>query len=241
MFKNIICAVLVLSSLMLGYAQNKKSDNSAIDYSQKESKYREGASKSKNRSEDLYNLGNSIYKQEAYDESKDFYINAIEKSVDKSERHKAFHNLGNVLMKEKNYSGAVEAYKNALRNNPKDQQTRYNLALAKEMLDKNPPPDNQNDKNNQNQNQNNQNQNNQNQNQDNNNAGNDESENQSPDQGENQKDTNPYNQQKGMSKQHIENMLKAVENQEKGTQKKVKNKQELEEKDGQRRQTDKDW
>jgi hypothetical protein len=42
-------------------------------------------------------------------------------------------------MKEKNYSAAVEAYKNALRNNPKDEETRYNFALAKKMLKNNPP------------------------------------------------------------------------------------------------------
>jgi tetratricopeptide (TPR) repeat protein len=51
----------------------------------------------------------------------------------------AYHNLGNIFMKEKNYQEAVEAYKNALRNNPADEQTRYNYALAKEMLKKNPP------------------------------------------------------------------------------------------------------
>lgn len=43
-------------------------------------------------------------------------------------------------MNEKKYTEAVEAYKNALRNNPNDDETRYNLALAKDMLDKNPPP-----------------------------------------------------------------------------------------------------
>ena len=30
---------------------------------------------------------------------------------------------------------AVESYKNALRNNPKDEETRYNYALAKELLE----------------------------------------------------------------------------------------------------------
>ncbi|KAF5410701.1 MAG: hypothetical protein C5S43_04410 [Candidatus Methanocomedens sp.] len=38
-------------------------------------------------------------------------------------------------MNEKKYQEAVEAYKNALRSNPKDEETRYNLALAKEMLE----------------------------------------------------------------------------------------------------------
>src|SRR5690606_11598804 len=61
-------------------------------------------------------------------------------ATEKSEKHKAFHNLGNTYMNEKKYTEAVDAYKNALRNNPNDDETRYNLALAKDMLEKNPPP-----------------------------------------------------------------------------------------------------
>ena len=41
-----------------------------------------------------------------------------------------------VGMKQKDYAKAVEAYKNALRNNPEDEETRYNYALAKELLEK---------------------------------------------------------------------------------------------------------
>jgi hypothetical protein len=42
-------------------------------------------------------------------------------------------------MQDKNYKSAVDAYKNALKSNPKDEKTRYNLALAKKMLEKYPP------------------------------------------------------------------------------------------------------
>jgi hypothetical protein len=51
-------------------------------------------------------------------------------------------------MKEKNYQGAVAIYKEALINNPSDEETRYNYALAKKMLKDNPPPkdDKKNDK-----------------------------------------------------------------------------------------------
>ena len=51
-------------------------------------------------------------------------------------KHQAFHNMGNVFMKQKDYAKAVETYKNALRNNPQDEETRYNYALAKELLEK---------------------------------------------------------------------------------------------------------
>jgi len=40
-------------------------------------------------------------------------------------------------MKEKAIWKAVKGYKQALRNDPTDEETRYNLALAQEMLKKN--------------------------------------------------------------------------------------------------------
>ena len=46
-------------------------------------------------------------------------------------------------MKKKEYQKAVEAYKNALRNNPSDDETRYNYALAKELLNNEKPPEEQ--------------------------------------------------------------------------------------------------
>ena len=78
-----------------------------------------------------YNLGNSIYRQNQPSEAKYKFLNAIETAKTKEEKHKAFHNLGNAFMLEENYSAAAEAYKNALRNNPYDEETRYNYALAK--------------------------------------------------------------------------------------------------------------
>ena len=36
------------------------------------------------------------------------------------------------------YDKAIEAYKNALRDNPNDNETRYNLALCKKLLKKQP-------------------------------------------------------------------------------------------------------
>ena len=86
-----------------------------------------------------YNLGNAYYNKNKINEAKLRYKQAASVATSKKEKHKAFHNLGNVFMNEKKYQEAVEAYKNALRNNPTDDETRYNLALAKDMLEKNPP------------------------------------------------------------------------------------------------------
>lgn len=80
--------------------------------------------------------------------------------MSKRDRGDAMHNMGNAQMKQENYEGAVESYKEALRNNPNDEETRYNLseAVRKVKEKRNPPPkqNNQEDQKNQDQNQGNQ-------------------------------------------------------------------------------------
>ena len=44
-----------------------------------------------------------------------------------------YHNIGIIFHSQKDYAKAIEAYKSSLRNNPKDNETRYNLALAQKM------------------------------------------------------------------------------------------------------------
>jgi Ca-activated chloride channel family protein len=53
---------------------------------------------------------------------------------DKDTLHKALHNLGNCRLMQKNYQGAVDAYKKSLKVDPKDEDTRYNLAYALKKL-----------------------------------------------------------------------------------------------------------
>jgi tetratricopeptide (TPR) repeat protein len=108
-------------------------------YADAEAYFRISQSKNPKKSIASYNLGNSIYRQNQAGESKYQFAKAIKTAKTRSEKHSAFHNLGNALMQEKDYSNAVEAYKNALRNNPADEETRYNYALAKEYLKNNPP------------------------------------------------------------------------------------------------------
>ncbi len=92
-----------------------------------------------------YNLGTAYYGKSKNAEAMRRFKQAASVATEKPEKHKAFHNLGNTYMNEKKYTEAVEAYKNALRNDPTDDETRYNLALAKDMLEKNPPPPENND------------------------------------------------------------------------------------------------
>jgi Ca-activated chloride channel family protein len=49
---------------------------------------------------------------------------------DKDTLHKALHNLGNCRLQQKNYQAAIDAYKKSLKIDPRDEETRYNLAYA---------------------------------------------------------------------------------------------------------------
>lgn len=95
-----------------------------------------------------YNLGNALYQQKRYQESITHFNKSAEIATTKAEKHSAFHNAGNAYLEEKEYDKAIESFKNALRNNPKDEATRYNLAYAKKMLEKNKQKDGNNSKDN---------------------------------------------------------------------------------------------
>ena len=113
---------------------NKLLDTQVFD--EAEMAFRRALSKSPERTEALYNLGNTHFNGQDYKEAKQRYFQTQKFAENNSSKHHAFHNMGNVFMKQKNYAKAVETYKNALRNNPQDEETRYNYAVAKELLEK---------------------------------------------------------------------------------------------------------
>ena len=83
-----------------------------------------------------YNLGNALYQNKNFKEAIPQYELTAETAKDKFTKAEAYHNIGNALMESKNYQGAVDAFKNSLRNNPNDDETRYNLAVAQKLLEK---------------------------------------------------------------------------------------------------------
>jgi Ca-activated chloride channel homolog len=82
-----------------------------------------------------FNLGNSLFKQERFDEAVRFYGELAGEVDDPVNRSKIFHNLGNSMLMSGQIEESIEAYKEALRNNPRDEETRYNLAFAQHLLD----------------------------------------------------------------------------------------------------------
>lgn len=129
------------------YTWEGNKDISESDFVNAEANYRRAISKSAENSIAPYNLGNAYYENETYSEAFGRFKQAGENAIDKKDKHRAYHNMGNVFMKNKEYQKAVDAYKEALRNDPTDEETRYNLALAKEMLKKQQEEEQKNDQN----------------------------------------------------------------------------------------------
>ncbi len=83
-----------------------------------------------------HNLGNALAIQKNTKEALSQYELALKGAKTKKEKAASYHNIGNVHLQEKAYDKAVDAFKNSLRANPLDDETRYNLAHAKKMLQK---------------------------------------------------------------------------------------------------------
>ncbi|TVZ26231.1 TPR repeat protein [Gillisia sp. Hel_I_86] len=106
------------------------------DFSSAEASYRKAVSKNESSTKARYNMANMYYGKEKPAQATSRYKEAAKVAETKDAKHDVFHNMGNSYMDQKKYAEAIAAYKNALRNNPTDEQTRYNLALAKKMLEK---------------------------------------------------------------------------------------------------------
>ncbi len=172
----------------------------------------------------MYNLGNSLLMQQKAKEAMEQYEAASRIEKDKNKLAQIYHNMGVILQSSKQLPQCIEAYKQALRNNPKDDETRYNLALAQKQLK---------DQQQQNQNQNKDQK--QDQKQDDKQQNKDQQDQDKKDQQQNNQQQQQQNQNQ-MSKENAEQLLKAAMQDEKNVQDKVKKAVQV-----QGRKLEKDW
>lgn len=87
-------------------------------------------------------MAQSAYRSRDFERAEKIYRQGSSTKMSKNERADAMHNLGNSQMRQKDYKAAAESYKEALRNNPNDEETRYNLseAVRKIQEQRTPPP-----------------------------------------------------------------------------------------------------
>ncbi len=112
------------------------------DFANAEVSYRKALEKNKRNTQAMYNLGNALMAQNQDSAAIMQFNDAGKAEQNTLRKSKAFHNVGFICQRHQMYGEAIEAYKQSLRLNPKDDETRYNLALCKHLL-KNQPPQQQ--------------------------------------------------------------------------------------------------
>lgn len=206
-------------------------DTTKIDtaaFARAETEYRKALEKKPTDKYWNFNLADAVYKQNRFDEAAGKFSELAEQMTNPVEKARAYHNLGNSQLMNQKIDESIESYKKALRQNPTDLETKYNLAYAQLLKNQQQQQQNQ-----QNQDQNKdqkQDQEQQQQNQDQ----------QNKDQNKDQQQQNQQQQQaqNKISKDNAEQLLQALQNDEKNIQDKVKKIQAAEAK---RQKVEKEW
>ena len=206
MKKFLVLSILMIQALV-GFAQTDrqhirygnrwfKQDN----YVKAEAEYRKAVDKNPSNPQALYNLGCALLMQKKDSAAIQQFEHAGKIETDPKRKAMAYHNIGWICQSLKMYGEAAEAYKESLRNNPSDNETRYNLALCMRQQKKNKQDK---DKRQQKKRHN-------------------KGENKSKEKKEQDKNQKQQQQQEKMSKENAEQMLNAAMQQEQQTQQRIK-------------------
>jgi tetratricopeptide (TPR) repeat protein len=82
-----------------------------------------------------YNLGIGLYRLGAFDNAAFNFEQSAKQASSPLLKEKALYNLGNSLFKQEDYENAIKAYEAALQIDPNDEDTKFNLELARRKLD----------------------------------------------------------------------------------------------------------
>ena len=226
---------------------NKKYDEAEVNY-------RRALEQDSTDFRGQYNLASALYREKKYSEAARHFAEAVEnQSIGSHERARSLHNMGNSLVQAglndeqqamQYFGQAVKAYQESLKLEPKDNDTRYNLAYARRLLQQAQQQqqqqgsgnDQQQNKGQKQQQQQGDNQQQQNQQQNQNQQGNHQQE-QQPQQGQEQKQQHQQAKPTDQKKQDAERMLEAVKNNERQTLKEQARKEQA----STVRHSDKDW
>lgn len=160
-------------------------------------------------------------------EAQSLLQNVAQAAQDASLAEKAFYNLGNIAFNSQQYDQAINMYKGALRKNPDNDEARENLRLAQLKRQQQQDQQNQNQDQDKQDQQDQQQQQQQDQNKDENKDQNQDQQNQNQQQNKDQQQP-PQEQRGSISDANAAKILKAMENEENATRKKV---QEMKEKE----------
>ncbi len=235
----IFMLILLTSSVVLAQKERKyiRQGNKAYEkelYDNSEVAYRKALDKTEENTKGetrygaSFNIGDALYKQGKFQDAAKTFKELGDLDIPAEEKAKVFHNLGNSLLEIKKYKESIEAYKQALRHYPDDIETKYNLEYARKKLqEQQQKQQNQKNKKDKDKNKDKKDQNNENDQQKNKNK----DQNKEQDKNKQQQDKNKPQDQKQnpqqqpkMDKADAERLLKALENDEKKLQEKLKKK-----------------
>lgn len=215
-----VCSRSLIAQSDKKYIREGNREYEKNKYPDSEISYRKATDKNKNSADAVFNIGDALYKQKKYEDAGKEFVENVKMNEDRNKKSAAMYNLGNSLIRADKVSESIDAYKGSLKLNPENDQAKYNLAYAQDLLRKQQQQQKQQEqnKNNKDQNkdknkkdQNNKNdQNNQDKNRENNNK-----------QKQEQQQQQQQNQQT-MSKDDAERLLNSLANEEKDVQEKVK-------------------
>lgn len=221
----VLCPLsMVLAQKEAGDVRRGNREYRKQNFTEAEIDYRRGLDVNKDSYEAHYNLGDALFKQDKYADAQQEFATAakmLDKKSDKERYAKVMHNIGNCSFAQQQYDKAVAAYQESLRANPKDNDTRYNLVKAMEMLQQQQQQQ-QNQQNQQNKDQQQQQQEQQQQEQ-------------NQDQQQQEQEQQQQEQQDQMDKETAEQILQALEQDEQETQEKMQRQQ------GKKRRVEKEW
>ena len=231
-----ILSLLLVASAVQVFAQQKtdrdylRSGNKLYNDSlfiKAEVDYRKALEINPKSTDAMFNLANTLLMQQKAKEAMEQYESVSKIEKDKDKLAQIYHNMGVILQSSKQLPQCIEAYKESLRNNPKDDETRYNLALAQKQL-----KDQQQEQQNQDQQQQQQ----QKQEQEKQDQNKDQQEQDQKDQQQQQNQQQQQPNKNEMSKENAQQLLNAIMQDEKNVQDKVKKQIQI-----QGKKLDKDW
>jgi tetratricopeptide (TPR) repeat protein len=135
-----LTSVLLIAYCLLPVSSNAQAEKALIKkgneaYEKKEydnaiNNYQKAVTKSPANPTAQYNLGNALYKNKKPDDAVQAYDNAVLNAASKEDKAKAFYNKGVVLQNNKKLPECIDAYKNTLKLDPQDEDARQNLQKA---------------------------------------------------------------------------------------------------------------
>ena len=218
----LICLLTGLYGTIYGQDEKKFIRQGNGQYNDKkfadsEVSYRKAIDKNKLAADAGFNLGDALYKQNKYEEAgKQFFDNSSSVN-DYRKKSASLYNLGNSLLNSNKIQESIQSYKNSLKLNPGNNEAKYNLAYAQDLLKQQQQQqqdqkdkDKENNKDNKKEDQKNDQNKDQNKDQDKN--------------ADNKQDQKSQQQQQkqGISKEDAQRLLNAIANDEKNVQEKVK-------------------